>query len=125
MHRCNNRALPSYYKTKTLPEITESNWARFWSIWTSESLNYQTEHQKISVIRGKLVDITDRNITEPMTNLADILAHLFQRYGSPTTIYLSTLNQLEPSPIPSTQAILERNLVQISGAIVMASTKET
>ena len=71
------------------------------------------------------MDITDRNITEPMKNLADILAHIFQRYGSPTTIYLSTLNQLETLPIPSTQTILERNLVQISGAIVMASTKET
>ena len=69
------------------------------------------------------MDVTDRNITEPMTNLADILAHLFQRYGSPTTIYLSTLNQLETLPIPSTQTILEHN--QISGAIVMASTKET
>ena len=111
--------------TKALPEIIDDNWAPFWSIWTTESLNYQTEHEKISVICGRLVDITDKNITEPMSTLADILAHLFQRYGSPTTIYMQTLNQLETLPNPSTQTILERNLISISGAIVMASTKET
>ena len=55
-------------KTKALPDITENTWARFWSIWTSESLNYQTDQQKISVIRAKLVDSTDRSIIEPMTN---------------------------------------------------------
>ena len=60
-----------------------------------------------------------------MSSLTDILAHLFQRYGSHTTIYLQTLNQLETLPNPSTQTILERNLVLFSGAIVMASTKET
>ena len=93
-------------KTKALPDITENTWARFWSIWTSESLNYQTDHQKISVIRAKLVDGTECSITEPMTSLTEILAHLFQRYGSPATIYLSTLNPLESLPTPSTQAVI-------------------
>jgi hypothetical protein len=53
-------------KSRKLPEIKEETWSRFLSLWKSEETNYQTEAQKLSVLRDRMTVPSDKSSTESM-----------------------------------------------------------
>ena len=111
-------------KTKALPDITRETWARFLSLWELEAPSYADDASRLSVVRARLTDSIDKSITEPYKTLADLMAYLFTRYGSPTSIMTSQLDKLECLPEASNVEVLERNLVQVGSAITLSTTEE-
>ena len=87
-------------KSRKLPEIKEENWSRFLSLWKSEESNYQTEAQKLSVLRDRMTVPSDKSSTESMESLEDVLTFLYNRYGSPNAIMQDNLDSLETLGAP-------------------------
>jgi hypothetical protein len=81
-------------KSRKLPEIEQENWSRFLSLWKTEQDNYQTEAQKLSIIRDRMVVPSDKSSTESMETLESILTYLYNRYGSPHAIMQDNLDEL-------------------------------
>ena len=104
-------------KSRKLPEIKQENWSRFLALWKTEQDNYQTEAQKLSIIRDRMVVPSDKSSTESMESLEAILTFLYNRYGSPNAIMLDTLDELETLGAPSDTKKLEENIVQVAAVL--------
>ena len=91
-------------KSRQLPDVKEENWPRFLSLWKVECENYPTEAQKLSVLRSRLVIPTDKASTESMSKLEDVLSFLYSRYGSPNSIMVENLDNLENIGSPTSDA---------------------
>jgi hypothetical protein len=95
-------------KSRKLPEIKEETWSRFLSLWKSEESNYQTEAQKLSVLRDRMTVPSDKSSTESMESLEDVLTFLYNRYGSPNAIMQDNLDSLETLSSPGSDTKLEK-----------------
>ena len=104
-------------KSRKLPEIKQENWSRFLALWKTEQENYQTEAQKLSIIRDRMVVPSDKSSTESMESLESILTFLYNRYGSPNAIMQDTLDELEVLGAPTDNKKLEENIVQITAVL--------
>ena len=121
----NEKALTDTYqkamKTRKLPEITLSTWARFLFIWRSEAHLYSNDQQILSVIRSHLCDAVDKHHTEHMSSLQDFMAYLTRRYGTESAVFQSMLNDLLALHSPKNEKEEEVNLAKIS-ALTSIST---
>jgi hypothetical protein len=87
-------------KIRKMPEITPATWARFLFIWKSESLHYSTDLQRLGVIRSHLVDSVDKHSTEHISTLQEMLAYLYRRYGTESSVFQSMLQEILNLPHP-------------------------
>jgi hypothetical protein len=120
-----SKALQDTYQKSTkirkLPDVTQSTWARFLFIWKSESLHYSTDLQRLGVLRSHLIDAVDKHSTEHISTLQEMLAYLYRRYGTESTVFQSMLTEILHLPFPRDDKQEEVNLAKIS-AITSIST---
>jgi hypothetical protein len=111
-------------KSRQLPDVKEENWSCFLSLWKVECENYPTEAQKLSVLRSRLVILSDKASTESMSKLEDVLSFLYSRYGLPNSIMVENLDNMENIGSPTSDAKLEENMVSISGILAICEPEE-
>ena len=87
-------------------------------------MNYPDDQSRLSVVRARLTDATDKTLTEPYKTLSDLMGYLYNRYGSLTSIMTAQLDKLEEIPDASNPDILEKNLVQVGSAITLSTSDE-
>ena len=101
-------------KIRKMPDITSQTWARFLFIWKSESLYYSTDLQRLGVIRNHLVDSVDKHSTEHISSLQEMLAYLYRRFGTESSLFQSMLQEILNLPHPKNVKEEEVNLAKIS-----------
>ena len=84
--KAKNEIYSKNLKSRKLPNITEATWSKFIALWKTEEGNYFTQEAKLSVIRDRLENQTDKSCTEAMSTLEEVMSYLFKRYGSPNAI---------------------------------------
>ena len=111
-------------KIRKLPDVTQPTWARFLFIWKSESLHYSTDLQRLGVLRSHLVDAVDKHSTEHISTLQEMLAYLYRRYGTESSVFLSMLQEILRLPFPKDDKMEEVNLAKISAITSISTTPE-
>jgi hypothetical protein len=111
-------------KIRKMPDITQATWARFLFIWKSESLHYSTDLQRLGVIRSHLVDSVDKHSTEHISSLQEMLAYLYRRYGTESSVFQSMLQEILNLPHPKDEKNEEVNLAKISALTSISTTPE-
>jgi hypothetical protein len=101
-------------KIRKLPEITSANWAKFLYIWRSESEQYSTDLQRLGVIRNHLVDTVDKAVNEHISTLAEMMAYLYRRNGTESSVFQTLLTEITTLPRPRSEKEEEINLAKIS-----------
>jgi hypothetical protein len=109
-------------KIRKMPDITSQNWASFLFIWKSESEHYSTDLQRLGVIRSHLVDNVDKHSTEHISSLQEMLAYLYRRYGTESSVFQSMLTEILTLPHPKNEKEEEINLIS---ALTSISTTES
>jgi hypothetical protein len=84
-------------------------------------LHYSTDLQRLGVLRSHLIDAVDKHSTEHISTLQEMLAYLYRRYGTESTVFQTMLTEILHLPFPRDDEQEETNLAKIS-AITSIST---
>ena len=115
--KAKNEIYSKNLKSRKLPNITEATWSI--ALWKTEEGNYSTQEAKLSVIRDRLENQTDKSCTEAMSTLEEVMSYLFKRYGSPNAIMSDNLDSLEQLGTPATDEKLEEHCVKICAMLTI------
>ena len=111
-------------KTRKLPDITGGSWARFLYIWRSEGPLYNSDLQRLSIIRDRLQDPVDKSSTEHMTSLPEVMAYLYNRYGTEAMVVNAMISDLLLLPAPRDSSQEEINLANISSLTSICDSED-
>ena len=100
------------WKGRPLPKINSETWAKFLPAWDNEKLHYPTEKQQLQVLREATVDKIDKAIIDNLTSVAEVMSHLYSRYGTQKAVVKRVLDDQELLPPPSDTSLEDENLVK-------------
>lgn len=111
-------------KTRKLPQSNQPDWCKFLFIWRTESSLYASDQIRLNIIRSHLTDAVDKASTEHYTEYTQLMAYLYKRYGSESTVYLTLLKEIMQLQRPKTDKEEEQNLARINAVTSICNSPQ-
>jgi hypothetical protein len=81
-------------KTRALPKISKSAWAKCLALWIQEQVKYASDDARLSVLCQHLSDANDILAAVRLTDLHSLNNYLFRKYGSQSIILVTMLKDV-------------------------------